>query len=115
VTTRILPPRIPLVDPRTGNVAREWYLYFLSLTDDVGGLQADPFGLGPLMTPTGPDVATVAQDALGLAPQIDAGGFAAAINDTQQHGIGPQIGDLLARVAALESAVNDLRLGAPVL
>jgi hypothetical protein len=27
----ITPPRVPLVDPRTGLIARAWYLFFLSL------------------------------------------------------------------------------------
>jgi hypothetical protein len=29
--TPITPPRVPLTDPRTGLIAREWYLFFLSL------------------------------------------------------------------------------------
>jgi hypothetical protein len=96
-------------------VAREWYLYFLSLTGDVSGLQGDPFGLAPVYAPNGPDAPTAAQDALGLAPQIDLGGFAAAISDTQQYGIEPQVSDLLARVDALERLVDDLRKGTLVL
>ena len=28
--TNITPPRVPLTDPRTGYIAREWYLFFLS-------------------------------------------------------------------------------------
>ena len=29
--TNITPPRVPLTDPRTGLIAREWYLFLLSL------------------------------------------------------------------------------------
>lgn len=34
--TNITPPRVPLTDPRTGLVAREWYLFFLSLFNQTG-------------------------------------------------------------------------------
>jgi uncharacterized protein (DUF736 family) len=34
--TNITPPRIPLTDPRTGLIAREWYLFFLSLFNQTG-------------------------------------------------------------------------------
>ena len=35
--TNITPPRVPLTDPRTGLIAREWYLFLLSLYDQTGG------------------------------------------------------------------------------
>jgi hypothetical protein len=35
--TNITPPRVPLTDPRTGLIAREWYLFFLSLFNQTGG------------------------------------------------------------------------------
>jgi len=31
--TPIAPPRVPLVDPRTGYIDRAWYLFFLSLNN----------------------------------------------------------------------------------
>lgn len=33
----ITPPRVAFIDPRTGNVSREWYMFFLSLYQLVGG------------------------------------------------------------------------------
>ena len=46
--TPITPPRVPLVDPRTGLIDRAWYLFFLSLNqiatavvDDVVGPDAE--------------------------------------------------------------------------
>jgi hypothetical protein len=110
---RLIPPRIALVDPRTGGIAREWYLYFLALTGDVDTIDNNALGFAPVAVPV--DVSVVAQDALGLAPQIDTGGIAAAFADQQQYGIEPSTASLAARVAALESIVNDLRLGVPVL
>lgn len=37
---RLLPPRVPLTDPRTGLMARDWYLFFQQLYDRVGGANA---------------------------------------------------------------------------
>ena len=34
--TNITPPRVPLTDPRTGLIAREWYLFLLSLFNQTG-------------------------------------------------------------------------------
>lgn len=36
-TLALQPPRVPLVDPKTGLVTREWYVYFERLQDRVGG------------------------------------------------------------------------------
>ena len=34
----LTPPRVPLVDPRTGMIDRAWYLFFLSLNRAVTGV-----------------------------------------------------------------------------
>ena len=34
--TNITPPRVPLTDPKTGLIAREWYLFFFSLFNQTG-------------------------------------------------------------------------------
>jgi hypothetical protein len=34
--TQITPPRVPMIDPRTGYVSREWYRWFYSLYNVVG-------------------------------------------------------------------------------
>jgi hypothetical protein len=49
--TPITPPRVPLIDPRTGLIDRAWYLFFLSLQDiatnvvDDGGTGVDAISL----------------------------------------------------------------------
>ena len=48
--TPITPPRVPLIDPRTGLIDRAWYLFFLSLLNaativDDGGLGTDTVSL----------------------------------------------------------------------
>jgi hypothetical protein len=42
----ITPPRVPLVDPRTGLIDRAWYLFFLSLNNVANAVVDDP-ALGP--------------------------------------------------------------------
>ena len=44
--TPITPPRVPLVDPRTGMIDRAWYLFFLSL-NNIATDVVDDGGLGP--------------------------------------------------------------------
>lgn len=39
--TNITPPRVPLVDPATGLVTREWYRFFVNLFTLTGGGQSD--------------------------------------------------------------------------
>jgi len=36
MNTQIPPPRIPLIDSRTRQVAREWYIFFFSLFNKTG-------------------------------------------------------------------------------
>lgn len=43
--TQITPPRVAFLDPRTGAVSREWYLFFLSLYNFVDVGEADINGL----------------------------------------------------------------------
>jgi len=40
-TTQITPPRVPLVDTRTGLISREWYRFFLNLFQLTGGGTTD--------------------------------------------------------------------------
>lgn len=44
--TPITPPRVPLIDPRTGLIAREWYMFLLSLFN-AAQLAYDGQDLGP--------------------------------------------------------------------
>ena len=44
--TPITPPRVPLIDPRTGLIDRAWYLFFLSLNNIAAGVVND-VNLGP--------------------------------------------------------------------
>ena len=47
--TNITPPRVPLTDPRTGLISREWYLFLLSLFNQTGqsGVSLEDIQKGP--------------------------------------------------------------------
>src|SRR5574343_219143 len=47
----ITPPRVAFIDPRTGTVSREWYMFFLSLFQLTGGssVSLDDVQKGPPM------------------------------------------------------------------
>ena len=55
--TQLTPPRVDLIDPRSGAISREWYRFFLSLLT---------------ATQTTQDEATLAPDALSLLAAYDA-------------------------------------------
>jgi len=42
LNTSITPPRVPLIDPRTGLIDRAWYLFFLSLNSVANSVIDDP-------------------------------------------------------------------------
>lgn len=58
--TEIIPPRVPLVDARTGMIAREWYRFFFNQFQRLGG--------GSGITP--PESGGTGTDAIPLSGQI---------------------------------------------
>lgn len=88
--TPITPPRVPLIDERTGLIDRSWYMFFLSLFRNVNA--ADLLLLGPATQDQTGQFDTTEQTAQ----------LAAQMNATQ------------AEVAALQTAVQALSLAPPV-
>ena len=85
----ITPPRIAFLDSRTGNVSREWYMFFLSLFQTVRGssISLDDVQKGP------PSL---------TIDEVNAGIDKALAN------ISPSQDGLLAQVAELQKQINDL-------
>jgi hypothetical protein len=84
-TAPITPPRVPVIDPRTGLIAREWYLFFLTLFR--ASQTIDYVDLTPQNQDVSGDLNKVYSDVqLTAAPQTD----------------GAQISELAKRVEALE-------------
>ena len=69
----LTPPRVPLVDPRTGLISRAWYLFFLSLNNvataviDESGIT---FAAESLVASVEAELQTLAQFAETLPPVV---------------------------------------------
>jgi len=87
--TPITPPRVPLVDPRTGYIDRAWYLFFLSLNNAALEVYDNP-AVGP--------------DAVSLTASYDAALQELTQNvDTQQSPVVllPQLAEMQKQIDAL--------------
>lgn len=60
--TPITPPRVPLIDPRTGLISREWYMFLLGLFD-AARLAYDGQNLGPPVQDNSGELADLYQQA----------------------------------------------------
>lgn len=88
--TPITPPRVPLIDPRTGFIDRAWYLFFLSLNNAAAEVYDNP-AVGP--------------DAVSLTASYDAALQELTQNvDTQQSPVAllPQIAELQKQIDGLQ-------------
>lgn len=103
--TNITPPRVPLMDSRTGLISREWYRFFLNLfvltgegrnTTSLTDLQ-----LGPPI-PQQEDLTSIVIDVDGLEKQ------------PAQDGVIEQVAELQKQVQALEVATSQTALLAQI-
>ena len=72
--TPITPPRVPLIDPRTGLIDRAWYLFFLSLNNAATAIIDDSgltFSAESTIASVDAELRTLAQFAETLPPSID--------------------------------------------
>jgi len=72
--TPITPPRVPLIDPRTGLIDRAWYLFFLSLNQVATGVIDDSgltFSSESLLASYDAALRAVNQELQTLPPAID--------------------------------------------
>jgi len=73
-TPIITPPRVPLVDPRTGLISRAWYLFFLSLNNAATAIIDDSgitFSAESTIASVEAELQTLAQFAETLPPALD--------------------------------------------
>lgn len=89
INVPITPPRVSFIDPRSGNVSREWYLFFLSLFQLTSGSE---ISLGDVQK--GPPALTI--------DEIN------SIVDKASANIDPSQDGLLAQIAELQKQINDL-------
>lgn len=90
----ITPPRVPLVDPRTGMIDRAWYLFFVSLNNVANDVVNDP-SVGP-----SPESLVASYDALLQTL-------------TQEVETQPGLGELVAQTAELRKQVEALQMQPP--
>ena len=80
--TPITPPRVPLIDPRTGLIDRAWYLFFLSLNNIATNVVDDVVGPSSESLIASYDAAlqSLAQE-VGTAPRLEIGTIASQNSD----------------------------------
>lgn len=98
--TPITPPRVPLIDPRTGLIDRAWYMFFISIFNAATAVVDDVVGPNAESLIASYDAALRAlADEVGTQP-------------TSQSGVlEGQIVELQKRIDALESAASAPQLG----
>lgn len=95
--TQITPPRVPLIDNRTGLISREWYRFFLNMFSKTSGSTESLLDLQLVPRPQDPS-ATV-QDLLQSSELAS------------QQNTSEQLAQLFSSVQALESNVNAAHSG----
>ena len=90
----ITPPRVNFIDPRTGNVSREWYMFFLSLFTLSGGssVSLDDVQKGPPMLTVDEINVIVGKASENLRPSTES--------------VVEQIAELRKQIEALEAQVR---------
>lgn len=106
----ITAPRVPLTDPNTGLVSREWYRFFLTLFELTGAGQ-NAMSITDLQVGPPADTLNVA-DILNAVRslRLDPPPLLPVAQQPQQD---PSTGTLVAKVAELAKAVQGLQQGPP--
>ena len=108
----ITPPRVPLVDPRTGLIDRAWYLFFLSLnraTTAIIDESGITFTAESVVASVEAELQTLAQT---LETQPSMGGLLSQIAEMQKQveALQLQPAGLLDQIAELQKQVQALQL-----
>ena len=111
--TPITPPRVPLIDPRTGLIDRAWYLFFLSLLNaativDDGGLGVDAVSL---IASYDAALQALAQEVETQPPPVDLS--AELIKQIEAAGLIDCCSALVSQVAEMQKQLEALNLLPP--
>ena len=111
--TPITPPRVPLIDPRTGLIDRAWYLFFLSLLN--AATIVDDGGLGPspesLIASYDAALQALAQEVETQPPPVDLS--AELIKQIEAAGLIDCCSALVSQVAEMQKQLEALNLLPP--
>ena len=111
--TPITPPRVPLIDPRTGLIDRAWYLFFLSLNDVASSVVASTDSIGPdsgsLIASLEAAINAVQQELQTLPPAVDLSDeltkqIQAIALENCCSALVSQVAEMQKQIAALQSA-----------
>ena len=110
--TPITPPRVPLIDPRTGLIDRAWYLFFLSLNDAATAVVDDSgltFSAESTIASLEASLNAVRQELQTLPPAIDY--TEDILKLRREHNIQPpaQVGELQQQIDTLRQEIQTQR------
>lgn len=109
--TPITPPRVPLIDPRTGYIDRAWYLFFLSLNNSaISSTDNVDYGPSPESLISSYDAAlqALAQD-VGTQP-VAPDSSANLQKQIDDAGVANLSSGLLAQIAEQQKQIDGLQL-----
>jgi hypothetical protein len=112
--TPITPPRVPLIDPRTGLIDRAWYLFFLSLQDIATAVVDDSsvtFSSESLLASYDQALLSVNQELQTLPPTVDLS--AELIKQIQEANLVDCCAALVSQTAEMQKQLEALNLLPP--
>jgi len=107
----ITPPRVPLIDPRTGLIDRAWYLFFLSLNDVATAVVDDSgltFSAESVIASYDAALRAVNQDLQTLPPVADLG--AELIKQIQEANLVDCCSALVSQMAEMQKQIEALQV-----
>lgn len=124
-TIRFMPPRVPLVDPQTGIISREWYQLFLNIMSPMVGEESDAMSLSYQSGTSAELAALLSTTAADISQLPAASDFSQGIETLRQElNVSPiqqlamAINDLSAEMSGIRDqqaeilkAINDIRQG----
>ena len=109
--TPITPPRVPLIDPRTGYIDRAWYLFFLSLNNVATGVIDDSgltFSSESIIASYEAALLSVNQELQTLPPMVDSS--AELIKQIESAGLANYSDALVSQVAEMQKQIEALNV-----
>ena len=112
--TPITPPRVPLIDPRTGYIDRAWYLFFLSLNNVATGVIDDSgltFSSESIIASYEAALLSVNQELQTLPPTVDSS--AELIKQIQDANLVDCCSALVSQTAEMQKQIEALYVSPP--
>jgi hypothetical protein len=108
--TPITPPRVPLIDPRTGLIDRAWYLFFLSLLDAATTVDSGDVGTNveSLLASYDAVIRSVNQELQTLPPTADLS--AELIKQIQEANLVDCCSALVSQTAEMQKQIEALQV-----